>query len=58
MPEEKGTEIGKVKHLCDKPAKAKARSDYVIALFYDIRGFSDFRTKVETAATATFLQHF
>jgi len=47
-----------VAQLCDKLAKAKPGSESVIAVFCDIRSFSDFSTRVGSWNTATFLKYF
>lgn len=48
----------KIQDFCDKLEKAEAHSEFVIAVFCDIRNFSDFSKNVESADTSTFLKHF
>jgi len=47
-----------IQEFCNKLEKAEARSESVIAVFCDIRGFSNFSRDVESSDTSNFLKHF
>jgi class 3 adenylate cyclase len=47
-----------IQEFCNKLENAEARSESVIAVFCDIRGFSNFSRDVESSDTSNFLKHF